>query len=29
MVRNYSQYSPRINNAAMEAEKRRKRDEGK
>ena len=29
MVRNYSQYSPRINNAAMEAEKRRKRNEGK
>ena len=29
MVRNYSRYSPRINNAAMEAEKRRKREEGK
>ena len=29
MVRNYSQYSPRINKAAMEAEKRRKREEGK
>ena len=29
MVRNYSQYSPRINNAAMEAEKRRKREEGR
>ena len=29
MVRNYRQYSPRINNAAMEAEKRRKREEGK
>lgn len=27
-VRNYSQYSPRINNAAMEAEKRKKKDSG-